>query len=172
MSTALDSYPELSAKGLCVICNELVPKPKRGPMGKTCSPACRKKLSRRGKTCDIPPVLLVLLETCDTPLCAPSGGAYGAKNIVILREPDRMENPMFDWELSQRLADEYTRPVEWIKRGILACRGAGVTPQYFIDRYLLRIPLPMNKDVDQASRANLAETNTTLSKRGLTNGRC
>ena len=165
MSTAFDSYPELSAKELCVICDEPVPKPKRGPMGKTCSPACRKKLSRKGKTCDIHTKALI---TCDIP----PGGVYTASNIVIMGEPERISNPMFDWELAEDLAHEFTRPVEWIKRGILACREAGITPLYFIDRYLLRKSLLMNKDVDQASRAIQGETNFTLSKRGLTNDRC
>ena len=87
-------------------------------------------------------------------------------------EPERISNPMFDWELAEDLAHEFTRPVEWIKRGILACREAGITPLYFIDRYLLRKSLLMNKDVDQASRAIQGETNFTLSKRGLTNDRC
>ncbi len=142
----------------CAICSEVIPRPKRGPVGKTCSNACRKKLSRKGKTCDIH---TKALKTCDTP----PGGAYTASNIVIMGEPERISNPMFDWELAEDLAHEYTSPVEWIKRSIRACREAGITPQYFIDRYLLRKSLPKNKDVDQASRAIQAETNFTLSKR-------
>ena len=135
----------------CAICSEVIPRPKRGPVGKTCSNACRKKLSRKGKTCD---TLLQLSKTCDTP----PGGAYTASNIVIMGEPERICNPMFDWELAEDLAHEFTRPAEWIKRSFLACREAGVSPEYFIDRYLLRIPLPMNKDVDQASRTIWAGT--------------
>ena len=66
-----------------------------------------------------------------------------------------MENPMFDWELSQRLADKFTRPVEWIKRSIRACREAGESPQYFIDRYLIKTGTEMNQSVDQEFRDKL-----------------
>ncbi len=129
----------------CAICSEIIPRPKRGPVGKTCSNACRKKLSRKGKTCDIH---TKALKTCDTP----PGGAYTASNIVIMGEPERFDNPMFDWELAEDLAHEFTRPVEWIKRSFLACREAGVSPEYFIDRYLLKKPTPINWEVDQAFR--------------------
>ncbi len=88
------------------------------------------------------------LRTCDTlPECA-----YTASSIVIMGASERISNPMFDWELAEDLAHEFTRPVEWIKRSILACREAGVSPQYFIDRYLIKKPTPMNKDVDEAFR--------------------
>ena len=68
-----------------------------------------------------------------------------------------MENPNFDWELAQSLADEYTRPVEWIKRSIRACREAGESPQYFIDRYLIKTGIELNQTVDQEFRTILDE---------------
>ncbi len=43
-------------------------------------------------------------------------------------------------------------PLEWVRRGIAACRDAGVEPQYFIDRYLHRKPIPMDVTVDKSFR--------------------
>lgn len=130
---------------LCDMCGADIPKPKRGSVGKTCSSACRQKLSRTGKTCDIH---TKALKTCDTP----PGGAYTASNIVIMGASERISNPMFDWEWAEELAHEFTRPSAWIKRGFLACREAGVSPEYFIDRYLHRKLIPMNTEVDQTFR--------------------
>ena len=87
------------------------------------------------------------LETCDTP----SAGAYAASNIVILGASERISDPMFDWELAEDLAHEFNRPVEWVRRGNLACREAGVSPEYFIDRYILKKPIPMNEEVDRVA---------------------
>ena len=128
----------------CDMCGSGIPKPKRGPVRKTCSNACRKKLSR-----EVKPVTphTKLLKTCDT---LPEG-AYAASSIVILDASECISNPMFDWELAEDLAHEFTRPVEWIKRGISACREAGVSPEYFIDRYLLRKPIPMNEEVHRVA---------------------
>jgi len=130
---------------LCDMCGGGIPKPKRGPVGKTCSNACRKKLSRETKTCDIH---TEALKTCDTP----PGGAYTASSIVIMGASECISNPMFDWESAEDLAHEFTRPSAWIKRGFLACREAGVSPEYFIDRYLHRKLIPMNTAVDQSFR--------------------
>ena len=87
-------------------------------------------------------------KTCDTPVT----GAYTASSITVLSDSDRLSNPIFDWELAEQLAHQYTRPVKWINRSIMACREADVSPQYFIDRYLLKKPIPMNKDADEAFR--------------------
>jgi len=130
---------------LCDICGGGIPKPKRGPVGKTCSNACRKKLSRIGNTCDIH---TNALKTCDTS----PGEAYTASNIVIKGASECISNPMFDWELAEDLAHEFIRPAAWIKRGFLACREAGVSLEYFIDRYLHRKLIPMNIEVDQTFR--------------------
>jgi len=133
---------------LCDMCGGGIPKPKRGPVGKTCSNACRKKLSRKRNTCDIPRRLSRLSKTCDTP----TGGAYTASSIVIMGASECISNPKFDWEWAEDLAHEFTRPSAWIKRGFLACREAGVSPEYFIDRYLHRKLIPKNIEVDQSFR--------------------
>ena len=98
-----------------------------------------------GKTCDIH---TKALKTCDTP----AGGAYTASSIMIMGVSESISNPMFDWELAEDLAREFTRPAVWIKRSFLACREAGISPEYFIDRYLLKKPTPINREVDQAFR--------------------
>ena len=141
----------------CTICQTQIPESGRGPARNTCSRACKQKYYRLNKQKKTVTHLTLpsLSKNRNTPLCVPSGGSYEAKNIAILREPDRIDNPMFDWELSQRLADEYTRPVEWIKRSIRACREAGVSPQYFIDRYLIKSGIEMNQSVDQEFRTIL-----------------
>ena len=134
----------------CAVCSQPVPIPKRGQSRKTCSNPCRQKLYRRAE--GVTP-LPTPLGRCNTPPVR----AYTAANIVIMGASDRMSNPMFDWELAEDLAHEIIRPVEWIKRGIWACREAGVSPQYFIDRYLYRKDIPMNKHVDVCFRKILDE---------------
>ncbi len=129
---------------LCEVCGEGIPKPKRGPIGKTCSNACRKKLSRAKPVTP----LTKPLKTCDMP----SEPAYAASSIVILSEYECLFDSTFDWELAQRLARDFCRPVEWIERGIAACREVGVDPQYFIDRYLYHKPIPLNTEVDRSFR--------------------
>jgi len=146
----------------CVICSSGIPKPKRGPVGKTCSNACRVRLHRLKKVdlslsrgCAETPSGDVTgftqherQETCYT--C--SGGPCTSSSITVLSDSEVRSDPKFDWEWVQALALEYCRNPEWIKRGIAACHEVGVDPQYFIDRYLLRKPIPMNKEVDEAFR--------------------
>ena len=79
------------------------------------------------------------------------GHAYTASSIAILSDIERISDPTFDWELAQQLAGDFCRPVEFIERGILACREAGISPEYFIDRYLLKKPIPMNEEVHRVA---------------------
>jgi hypothetical protein len=131
----------------CDMCGSSIPKPKRGPVGNTCSAACKQRLYRlnKDKTRNTP---CNHQKTRDT---SPEG-AYTASSIAILSDSGRISDPTFDWELAQQLAGDFCRHVEFIERSILACRQAGVSPEYFIDRYLLRKPIPMNEEVDQAAR--------------------
>ena len=137
-TTSIDSV------GLCKICRADIPKPKRGPVGKTCSNACKQKLYRAKPVTPLPKVL----ETRNTPV----EQAYTASSIAVLSDSECMSNPAFDWELAQQLAGDFCRPLEWVRRGIAACRDAGVEPQYFIDRYLHRKPIPMDFTVDKSLR--------------------
>ena len=141
--------------GLCVLCGQSIPVQKYGPRRrKYCSNNCRQKQYRidektRNATQSAPTVL----KTRN----APPDGRYRAVNIHILDPSEVGLDPRFDWELAFNLAEEFIRPVQWIKRGILACREAGVSPQYFIDRYLHKKPVPMNRHVDLCFRKILDE---------------
>ena len=141
----------------CTICQTQIPDSVRGPARNTCSRACKQKyyrLNKQNRTVTLLTLPNVQVNR-NTPPIPPYKQPYEAKNIVILREPDRMQNPNFDWELAQSLADKFTRPVEWIKRSIRACREAGESPQYFIDRYLIKTGIEMNQSVDQEFRDKL-----------------
>ncbi len=134
----------IDSVGLCKICGVDIPKPKRGPVGKTCSNACKQKLYRAKPVTPLPEVL----KTRNTPV----EQAYTASSIAILSDSRRMSNPAFDWELAQQLAGDFCRPLAWVRRGLAACRNVGVDPQYFIVRYLHHKPIPMNFEVDKSFR--------------------
>ena len=144
MTDIKQTIKRIDNTGLCKICGVVIPKPKRGPAGKTCSNACKQKLYRAK------PVTPSTnhQKTRNTPVEQP----YTAANIAILSDSECMSNPAFDWELAQQLAEDFRRPPEWIRRSLAACRDAGVEPQYFIDRYLHRKPIPMDLTVDKYSR--------------------
>jgi len=55
---------------------------------------------------------------------------YTAANIQI------RDGAEFDFVLIEQWAREYVRPEEWVRRGVEACRLAGVEPDYFKTRYL------------------------------------
>ena len=131
----------------CDMCGSGIPKPKRGPVGNTCSAACKQRLYRLNKAKPVTPSA----DHQKTHNTHPRQ-AYTASSIAILSDTELMSDPSFDWELVLRLAVDFPRPAEWIERGIAACRDAGVSPQYFIDRYLHRKQIPMNLDVDQSFR--------------------
>ena len=129
------------------MCGIGIPRPKRGPVAYTCSSACKQRLYRLKKAKPVTPYANI-----KKPVTPPSDPAYTASDIVIMGDAERMANPIFDWELAQQLAENFCRPVAWIERGIAACRDAGTPPQYFIDRYLHRMLIPMNIGVDQSFR--------------------
>ena len=76
------------------------------------------------------------------------GRAYNASSIKIHNEEF---DQIMDWKLADDLSQEYIKPVEWIKRSIKACREAGESPQYFIDRYLDKKDIPKNLEVEKQS---------------------
>lgn len=80
---------------------------------------------------------------------------YNADSIRILDAGDIVER--FDWAQAAELAAQYRRPQQWIERGLEACRRAGVERDYFIDRFLKRLPIPRNDVVDAAFRELLTE---------------
>lgn len=74
---------------------------------------------------------------------------YTAANIRILDRDEIVER--FEWAKIAELADRYGRSEDWIRRGLQACREAGVDERYFVDRYLEHKPyVPEHEGVTEA----------------------
>ena len=63
----------------------------------------------------------------------------------------------FFWAKANDLALTYHKPLEWIERGLQACERVQVPHDYFIDRYLKKLPIPKDEGVDAAMRDLLIE---------------
>ena len=82
--------------------------------------------------------------------------SYTAADIRVLTS-DEIDT-RFTWARVGALAEQYSRPCDWIARGLEACRRAGVDPDYFIARYLQHdSTTPFNRAVDEAMREILME---------------
>jgi hypothetical protein len=61
---------------------------------------------------------------------------YTADNIKVLKQSevqDRFDN----WaSTAHQLAHDYKKPIEFIERGLEACRRSHVSESYFVNRYL------------------------------------
>ncbi len=64
---------------------------------------------------------------------------YNASSIRILTAK---EIQGFDWNRAEQIAQDYQKPIEFIKRGFEACRLAGLEPEYFINKYLEKEDMP------------------------------
>lgn len=73
---------------------------------------------------------------------------YTATNIRILDTDEVCER--FPWAEAHELALTYKKPQEWIERGLKACDRVRVSHDYFIDRYLRKLHIPMREDVNAA----------------------
>jgi hypothetical protein len=73
---------------------------------------------------------------------------YTAASIRILSDAEVVDR--FDWAKVGALAVEYKRDEGWIRRGLAACETAGVSADYFIDRYLRKLPIPKHDGVEAA----------------------
>ena len=81
---------------------------------------------------------------------------YSAKDIKILSDMEVIDR--FDWAKVGALAAQYNRPAEWIERGLGACAEVGVSPDYFIRRYLDGDKtVPRHDGVDAAFRTLYVE---------------
>lgn len=80
---------------------------------------------------------------------------YTASSIAIL-EPEQVLERFF-WAKANDLAVTYRKPLEWIERGLQACERVRVPHDYFIDRYLKKLPIPKDQAVDAAMRDLLIE---------------
>lgn len=59
----------------------------------------------------------------------------------------------WEWLKAGNLANQYKRDEKWITRGLQACREVGVSPDYFIRRYLDGDKsVPLREDVDAVFR--------------------
>lgn len=80
---------------------------------------------------------------------------YTAASITILESNEVLER--FFWAKANDLAVTYRKPLEWIERGLQACERVQVPHDYFIDRYLKKLPIPKDQGVDAAFRDLLIE---------------
>lgn len=55
---------------------------------------------------------------------------YDASNIKIT------DGSQFDWVIEGSLAEKYGKDIDFIHRGLEACKLANTPPSYFIQRYL------------------------------------
>lgn len=76
---------------------------------------------------------------------------YNTSNIIILSESEAIQT--MPWLKAESLSSQYNKDVGFVGRGLLACRNAGVSEQYFIDRYFKDDKtIPFDRDVDYQSR--------------------
>ena len=75
---------------------------------------------------------------------------YDASSIKILTD---LESNRFIFVLAPKLAEEYHNSVEFITRGLTACMLANTPFEYFIDRYLKKLPIEEIKDITEISKA-------------------
>ena len=69
---------------------------------------------------------------------------YNASSIRVLTAKEIQDN--FDWNRAAQVAKDYQRPVEFINRGFEACRLAGLSPEWFINKYLEKEDVPDNEE--------------------------
>ena len=81
--------------------------------------------------------------------CRMKQNRYNAKSIKI---HDIKYDVIYDWELIEDLSLRYTKDKDWIRRGVLACRNADVSPEYFINKYLECKDIPTNQRVNEEAR--------------------
>ena len=80
---------------------------------------------------------------------------YNADSIKILYHDEAIER--WFWAKAGELTTQYSRPEEWVSRGLQACERAGVPHNFFIDKYLKKLPLPKHDGVTEAMREILLE---------------
>jgi len=86
-------------------------------------------------------------------------GDYTAADIRVL-DMQEVED-RFAWVKAENLAEQYNRPLEWVLRGIEACRRGGLPgPEYFIARYLKK-----DRSVTQEPAVDLAMRELNLEAR-------
>ncbi len=73
---------------------------------------------------------------------------YNASSIKILSEEEARKK--FQWVNTGELAKKYNVNEEFIKLGLISCDAIGLGFQNFIDKYLKKIDIPKNKELEEA----------------------
>jgi hypothetical protein len=91
---------------------------------------------------------------------------YNASCIKILKPEEAQQK--FGWLMAQELAQKYSKPLEFIERGIEACRRSSTAIEFFIARYLEKqeTPLPRNELLEVAYLEVMAEHREAFQKSG------
>lgn len=71
---------------------------------------------------------------------------YSANNIKIKDYATDI------WAMAISLSEEFSHDVKLIERGLTACQLARVPFSYYIDKYLLKLDIPINQDVSTIYR--------------------
>ena len=95
-------------------------------------------------------------KSCSDKCRKESSRRYSADNMKINKEKF---DQRYDWRLAEDLATKYTKPIEWIRRSIKACRLSGVSPEYFIDKYLMKKDIEKNELVSENMRNMVIDCN-------------
>jgi len=134
----------------CTVCNDSFPS--KRPDAQFCSPNCRKSHNRKSRSVHAEPSASEVKShslhrggsETEVTVHAEPKPEYTASSIQI-KDPED-----FDFHLIEKWAREYSRPVEWIRRSVEACRLAGAPLDYFKRRYLdgdRSVPLSQEVDV-------------------------
>jgi len=71
---------------------------------------------------------------------------YNASNIKIKAHTTDI------WSMAISLAEQFNHDIKLIERGLMACELAGAPHSYYIDKYLKKLDVPINKDVNTIYR--------------------
>ena len=69
---------------------------------------------------------------------------YTADSIKILSQQEA--EAKFDWLMIEELANKYHIPQECIQRAFDTAEILSVSPQYYIDKYILKLDVEENKE--------------------------
>ncbi|MBT5222854.1 MAG: hypothetical protein HON51_03655 [Gammaproteobacteria bacterium] len=61
------------------------------------------------------------------------------------------------WSQAIALDEQYNYGVKLIERGLIACAVSGVSSDYFIDRYLKKLPVEINQAVSDVYAQGLKD---------------
>ena len=74
---------------------------------------------------------------------------YTANSIKILSQ--EQAEGKFDWLMIENLANKHSIPQECVQRAFETAEILGVSPQYYIDRYILKLDVEEDKEFTEDS---------------------